>query len=169
VTFCRYLHSDPVVWKHPVIISKIIETHAVQILSQLASVQFESFVSKRPYFDRACDMLGHIRQKSGLSVILCYILEVVHLVHTLCSQRRELNFDDCMLWVLVSAKVRHIFPINHHIQHFVLNRGQMRDTLFDRDEITLLGVFPSAMMLMLYPCKKYRLSHVKCRTGESHD
>jgi hypothetical protein len=155
VTFRRYLQSDQTVWKHSVIISKIIETNGAQILSELASVQLESFVSKRPYFDRACDMLGHIRNNSGLSVILYYVLEVVHLVHTLCSQRRELNFDDCLLWVLVSAKMKHVFPISHYIQHFVLDRGQMLDTLFDRDEITLLGVFPSAMMLMLNCCKKY--------------
>jgi hypothetical protein len=155
VTFRRYLQSDQTVWKHSVIISKIIETNGAQILSELASVQLQSFISKRPYFDRACDMLGHIRNNSGLSVILYYVLEVVHLVHTLCSQMRELNFDDCLLWVLVSAKMKHVFPISHYIQHFVLNRGQMLDTLFDRDEITLLGVFPSAMMLMLNSCKKY--------------
>jgi hypothetical protein len=31
----------------------------------------------------------------------------------------------------------------------------MIDTLFDRDEITALGLFPSAMIVLLNSCKKY--------------
>jgi hypothetical protein len=155
VTFGRYLLCDQTVWKHSVIISSIVEKNRSEILSELASVQLESFASKRSYLQRASDLIGHIRNNSGLSVILYYVLEAVNLVHAVCSQRRELNFEDCLLWVLVSAKMKHVFPISHYIQHFVINRGQMIDTLFDREEITALGVFPSAMMLLLNSCKKY--------------
>jgi hypothetical protein len=37
----------------------------------------------------------------------------------------------------------------------VLNRGQMIDTLFARHKITALGVFPSAIVLLMNSCKKY--------------
>jgi hypothetical protein len=155
VTFGRYLSCDQTVWKHSVIISSIVEKNRAEILSELASVQLESFASKQSYLQRASDLLGHIKNNSGLSVILYYVLEAVTLVHTVCSQRRELNFDECLLWVVVSAKMKHVFPISHYIQHFVLNRGQIIDTLFARDEITALGVFPSAIVLLLNSCKKY--------------
>jgi hypothetical protein len=155
VTFRRFLQTDEVLWKYSIIIGKIIENNRAAITASLRSTRGEEFKTRLSYFQRATDMLGHIKTNSGLSVIVYYVLEVVGIVHTLCSQCRELNFDECLLWVIVSAEMKHVFPISHYLQHFILNRGQFLDMMFEREEISLLGVFPSAIRLLLTTCKAF--------------
>jgi hypothetical protein len=155
VTFRRFLQTAETVWKHSIIVGKIIEANRAAITANLRTVQTEAFALRRSYFERACDLLGHIKNNSGLSVIVYYVLEVVHIVQTLCSQCRDLNFDECLLWVVVSTEMKHMFPISHYLQHFILMRGKFLDLLFERQEISLLGVFPSAVYLLLKVCKTF--------------
>ena len=170
VTFTRYMNvrknvdrgmaikgdtSTEEVWKRSVIISKIIDTYRDRIIQELESDQPDTFVTKKQYLERASDLLGHIRGNSGISVILYYVLSCINVVQTTCNNCRELNFDGCLLWVLVTTRARHIFGISHFLQHFVLNRRSFLDTILDKDEISLLGVFPSAIMILLKLCNKY--------------
>jgi hypothetical protein len=155
VTFRRFLQTEELLWKYSIIIGKIIENNREAITASLGSTRGEAFETHRSYFQRASDMLGHIKTNSGLSVIVYYVLEVISIVHTLCTQCRELNFDECLLWVIVSAQMKHVFPISHYLQHFVLNRGRFLDIMFERDDISLLGVFPSAVRLLLTACKAF--------------
>jgi hypothetical protein len=155
VTFRRFLQTEEVLWKYSIIIGKIIEGNRSAITGGLRSVQRGAFVTRRSYFERACNLLGHIKNNSGLSVIIYYVLEVVSIVHTLCTQCSELNFDECLLWVIVSAEMKHVFPISHYLQHFILDRARFFDLMFEQEEISLLGVFPSAMRLLLTKCKDF--------------
>jgi hypothetical protein len=155
ITFRKFRVSDSRVWKQCQIVARTIEEHRAEILREVEADQPETFVNKSSYFERACELLSRIRSNSNLSVILYYVLEAIGLVHTLCDICRDLNFDGCLLWVLVSTPAKHVYLLSHFIQHFVLNRGKFLDILFAREEITLLGVFPSAVMLLLKECKKY--------------
>lgn len=170
VTFTRYMNvrknvdmvmaikgdtSTEEVWKRSVIISNIIKTYRDRIIQDLEADQPATFVTKKRYLQRASDLLGHIRDNSGISVILYYVLECIHVVQTTCNNCRDLNFDGCLLWVLVTTKASHILGISHFLQHFVLNRRSFLDTILDKDAISLLGVFPSAIMILLKLCNKY--------------
>jgi hypothetical protein len=83
------------------------------------------------------------------------VLEVVRLVHTLCDQSRELLFDDCLLWVFVTARCAHVFMICHLVQMFVLNRDTFLDRLFSKEDISMFGVFSSSMVLLLTALAPY--------------
>jgi hypothetical protein len=155
VTFWRFLKTDELVWKHSIIIGMIVEKNRARILAGLASAQTEAFAARRPYFERAADMLGHIKNNSGLSVVVYYVVEVVHMVHTLCTECRELSFDDCLVWILVSADMKHVFPISHYLQHFILNRGKLLEMMFEKNEIGFLSLFPPAVMCLLEVCKTF--------------
>lgn len=141
-------------WKHSVIISKILEQHSKDIIENISKTQPDSFFSKTQYLQRASDLLGHIRPNSGISVIVHYILEMTKIITTLCSNCPELNFDICLIWVLLNTKAKHIFLLSKFLQHFVSEGGYI-DCILSTEEITLLALFPTSILMLLNECKNY--------------
>ncbi|OHS93229.1 hypothetical protein TRFO_40477 [Tritrichomonas foetus] len=154
ITFRRYMQSDAQVWKRSVIVSKILETKRTEMLEYAERGQPDTFFIKESYFQRAADLLGHIRNNSGMSVILYYVLEMENVIQTVCSNCRDLKFEGCLLWVLIKTKAKHIYMISKFIQHFILQGGFL-DRFFHRDEITMLGIFSSSVLLLLQACHQY--------------
>lgn len=154
ITFKRYIQNRTDVWKKSIILSKIIEKNRPQLLKYAEKGQPADFFVKQAYLERAADLLGHIRQNSGMSIILYYVLETENVIQTLCSSCRDLEFNGCLLWVLIKTQAKHIYMISKFIQHFILQGGFL-DRFFLREEISNLGIFSSSLLLLLDACKKY--------------
>ena len=154
ITFRRYMQSDTVVWKRSVIVSKILETRRNEMLEFAESGQPDTFFIKQSYFQRAADLLGHIRNNSGMSVIIYYVLEMENTLQTVCSTTKDLKFEGCLLWVLIKTNAKHIYMISKFIQHFILQGGFL-DRFFLRDEISMLAMFSSSVLILLHACNQY--------------
>lgn len=158
VTFRSYVLSisqtNVTLYKHSVIIQNLVKKHKEETLTGLATKQGDIFKQKIDYLKRASDLLGHIRNNSSVSVILYYVLEMSSFVKTLCDNCRDLSFDACLIWALIKTKCRGVYLVNKFIQHFVLKVGFI-DTIFTDKEITLLGIFNSAVLMMLNELKQY--------------
>ena len=110
--------------------------------------------SRLHYLERAADMLGHIRQNSGVSIILFYTLEVSNIIRTLCDNCELLDYNSCLLWVLASTQTRHIYLVGKFIQHFLLNEYVIRN-LFSKKEVNLITIFPDGVKLLVDECAKF--------------
>ncbi|MBR4634392.1 hypothetical protein IKO50_05635, partial [bacterium] len=141
-------------WKRSTIITTILERKSSEILAKIPGLQTPEFNSKKHYLERASNLLGHIKNNSGLSVIIHYVVETISVIQTLCNVCRDLNFDDCLIYVLITSNVKHLYLISKVIQHFILSRVSL-DTLFATSEISAMGVFPSAMLVLLKVCRAY--------------
>jgi hypothetical protein len=155
VTFRRFLQEEELLWKQSIIIGNILQTKRQAILASIESAKSDSVMRRKPYIERAIDLLGHIKTNSELSVIVYHVIEAVSIIQTLCIQCKDLTFDECLLLVIVSAQQKHLFPISHYLQRFILNRGKIVDLIFERDEISFCGMFASGMLLLLKCCKAF--------------
>ncbi|EAY12911.1 hypothetical protein TVAG_430780 [Trichomonas vaginalis G3] len=154
ITFRKYTLTDQLVWKHSVIINKILETHNAEIIEQSLSQGGDFLRQRLHYLERAADMLGHIRENSGVSIILHYAMEVSDIAKTLVATCPELDFNSCILWVLASAKTKHVYLIGKFIQHFLLS-DLVIESLFSKQEVNLIGIFPQAVSLLVDQCKQW--------------
>lgn len=154
ITFKRYIQSCPAVWKKSVILANIIEKNRQQLLEYAEKGQPDTFFIKQSYLERAADLLGHIRQNSGMSIILYYVLETENVIQTVCKSSRDLDFTNCLLWVFIKTKAKHVYILSKFIQHFILQGGFL-DRFFLSQEISNLGIFSSSVLLLLKACKPY--------------
>ncbi|KAK8870196.1 hypothetical protein M9Y10_008073 [Tritrichomonas musculus] len=154
ITFKRYIQSCTDVWKKSIILTSIIDKNRQQLLEYAERGQPDTFFIKKNYFERAADLLGHIRQNSGMSIILYYVLETENVIQTVCKSSRDLDFTSCLLWVFIKTKAKHVYMLSKFIQHFILQGGFL-DRFFLSQEISNLGIFSSSVLLLLKACKSY--------------
>lgn len=154
ITFRKYTHTDQQVWKRSIIITKILETHNSEIIEQCLTQGGDYLRQRLHYLERAADLLGHIRENSGVSIILHYAMEVSDIVKTLVATCPQLDFNSCVSWVLVTAKTKHIYLIGKFIQHFLLS-DIVIESLFTKQEVNLIGIVPQAIPLLVDQCKQW--------------
>ena len=154
ITFRKFTLTDKDVWKKSIIITKLVETNRNTIVQSVLEKGGALLESRIHYLERAADMLGHIRQNSGISIILHYALEVSNVIRTLCDNCPDLDYDSSLLWVLASTKTRHVYLIGKFIQHFLLN-DYVISNLFSKKEVNLITMFPAGVGLLVDECAKF--------------
>ncbi|OHT03740.1 hypothetical protein TRFO_06578 [Tritrichomonas foetus] len=155
ITLRSYLSNDQIVWRRSVIISKIIESHFNELLENAIQPCKDAFNLRKKYLERAKDLLGHIKQNSGISVCLFYVVETIGLITELTTQcKQTLSFDSCILWILISSELKHVYGLGKFISHFLLGNSLL-DTILSSNEIQHLGVFCSAVGMLLNNCKSF--------------
>lgn len=144
-------------WQRSVIVAQIITSHAQEMINSITEKGKDAWNDKMEYILRASDMLGHIRKRSGLSVILHAIITAVAIVRTLCQNCVDLSLDDCLVIMLLQAKMKHMLLINRLIHHFVLDTisHTSLQVIFPQEELNDLSVFPSVILMVLEKCQAY--------------
>ena len=155
VTCKRFLVSDETTWKRSVIITNIVKKHKTTLVDNLLKTWHAEFDLRKKYLERAADLLGHIRPTSGISVILYYVDEFVSTIKQLTKEcARTLSLDSCILWVMLNTNAYQLYGVGKFISHFLLGNSFV-DTLLTSKEIQHLGVFSSAICMLLRACEPY--------------
>ena len=144
-------------WQKSIIVSKIIEEHAKEMIESIMSERKDAWEDKMKYIVRASNILGHIRKSSGLSVIVHTVIEAVSTVQTLCSICHNLTTIDCLVVMLLQTKAKHVLLISKFLHHFLLDTisHTSLQVMFAREEINSMSIFPSAVILLLEKCQVY--------------
>lgn len=154
ITFGKFCISEKIVWQHSTIINMVIEKNEPALLEKSSKESGEFFERKISYLIRACDLLGHIEQSSGPSIIIHYVLEMASVTRTLCQAQSHLNFVDCLVWVLVKSKTKHLLCLCYYLSRFVMETGLI-DSLFNIDEITSFNDFTTGVKRLLNFCSEF--------------
>ena len=155
VTCKRFLTSDEMIWKRSVIITNIVKKNREALVENLLQDWRSEFELREKYLERAADLLGHIRSSSGISVILYYVDEFVSTIKDLTKEcPRNLSLENCILWVMLNTKAYQLYGVGKFISHFLLG-SDFVDMLLTSKEIQHLGVFSSAICMLLRACEAY--------------
>ena len=154
LTLERYELTDKKVWKRSIILKNIIKDKKTEINKQILQGWEDEFELRRKYLERTVDLLGHIRSKCGLSVLLYYINEAVALVKELVKQCKGLSLDLSILWVVINSQPHYLYAVKKLFDQFFM-KNSFCDTLLSSSEIQHLGVFSSAICLLLRTCEEF--------------
>ena len=156
ITFGQFAKINPVNWKRSIIVSKILELHAQQMLDSFHEKN-PSILSKQKYLKQASDMLGHIRNSSVFAAVIHTLFETISIVQTLVDNCSDINTDACMVVTILTSRAKHPFLITKFVQHFLLGplTGGFLETIFSSAEIGIMAVIPSSILMILDMCSAY--------------
>ena len=154
LTLERYQLNDRKVWKRSVILKNIIKEKKDEINQQIIKDWENEFNLRRKYLDRIVDLIGHIRAKSGISILLYYVTEAVSTMQDLKQQCKGLSLDLSLLWVVINSKAHYLYAIKKLFDQFFM-KTSFGDALLTASEIQQLGVFSSVICLLLRTCKEF--------------
>ena len=154
ITLRKYLDCNQDVWKKSVIIYKTTEDNFQDILNVLQSKIQSQFYLVEKHLIRAKEILRYIKQNSGLSLSIYYITEVVTLATELKNETNIKEFSPLFLWILVSAKLKHLFLLYKFIDKMILKNDYLNSLVLP-NEITCLTVFCSGVFELLDILRNY--------------
>ena len=160
ITFGRYCSTvlqtqNQNIRKKSYIVVNLIEAKSKIILDSNPIFQTPVFVSFQKYLVQAKCLLDRINCHSSISEVLYFLIESLTIIQKLLKlSKNKLQFDDCIVWILLNSKQRQHILISTFILQYAIKGNYLKYILLPK-EVELISLDPSAVLILLEILSKY--------------